>query len=930
MSQRRNLAAPHEETALQFGTSTPRSHSPSIGNGGAFSASASSSSSAGAAGAAGHPVGAAAAAAAGISSAPRTHIHYDDTTPYTDAHDFPSLPTHSPPLASSMMASASSPYAQGEDKFAEKASAAAAAPHGARGTAQLYAGAGLEPIKQNARNKYAKMIPVHRKPRSPVEHVRFLFAQEWFVVALYTALSLFTRLYRIGRSPTVIWDEAHFGKFGSYYLKHQFYFDVHPPLGKMLVGLAGLLSGYDGHFDFESGATYPADVNYLSMRIIMALYGVAMVPVAYSTSGALGWNWRARHLLALMVLCDNAWLVISRFILLDSMLLCFTFTTVHGMVKFHSHQNRPFSDMWWFWLIFTGASIGVVTSVKWVGMFVMALVGLYTIEDLWEKFGDLRLPVRSYARHWCARALCLIVLPAIIYMISFKIHFILLSHSGSGDSQMSSLFQAGLKGNDFANNPLEAAYGSKVTFKNMGYGGGLLHSHVQTYPVGSQQQQVTCYHYRDDNNDFIITPPHEAVKADPSLALPAFNESTTPPRLLRNGDTIRLVHVMTKRNLHSHPVPAPVTKENYEVSAYGDLTVGDSNDLWVVEVVDDLNLGKAKPGQTVRSLSTRIRFRHRNQGCYLFASTALLPQWGWKQVEVSCTRENNPKDDHTHWNIESHTNSKLPPGNAQRYRSPFFRDFIHLNVAMMTSNNALIPDADKFDILASGPLEWPFLWNGLRMNSWADDSVKYYLVGNVLVWWGSTISLPVFVLVLGWYLARIQRRHADLSPSDFNQFVFVGKVAGIGWFLHYLPFLMMGRVTYIHHYLPTLYFAVIMLVHLLDHFLWNDSTARYRVRSAAGQAAAPPRASSLAGSADEKASLMSNNNGNGAAAGQDAVVHVAPVRSPVSSAVKNLTFAIVAGSVVGLFLWTHGTYMGMHGPMKKWWGMKFRKTWNIY
>ena len=28
-----------------------------------------------------------------------------------------------------------------------------------------------------------------------------------------------------------------------------------------------------------------------------------------------------------------------------------------------------------------------------VGLFVTALVGLYTIEDLWNKFGDLRMPV---------------------------------------------------------------------------------------------------------------------------------------------------------------------------------------------------------------------------------------------------------------------------------------------------------------------------------------------------------------------------------------------------------------------------------------------------------------------------------------------------------------------------------------------------------
>ncbi|KAE8194771.1 hypothetical protein CF335_g5258 [Tilletia laevis] len=116
-----------------------------------------------------------------------------------------------------------------------------------------------------------------------------------------------------------------------------------------------------------------------------------------------------------------------------------------------------------------GASVGAVTSAncKWVGLFAMTLVGLHGMEDLWEKFGDFRIPVGTYARHWFVRAIALIVMPAIIYMVSFKIHFVLPSHSSPGNSQMSSLFQAGLKGDDFAKNHVEAAYGSKVTSKNM-------------------------------------------------------------------------------------------------------------------------------------------------------------------------------------------------------------------------------------------------------------------------------------------------------------------------------------------------------------------------------------------------------------------------------------------------------------------------------
>ena len=33
----------------------------------------------------------------------------------------------------------------------------------------------------------------------------------------------------------------------------------------------------------------------------------------------------------------------------------------------------------------------------------------------------------------------------------------------------------------------------------------------------------------------------------------------------------------------------------------------------------------------------------------------------------------------------------VPAGDQKLYKSPFFRDFWHLNVAMMTSNNALVP-----------------------------------------------------------------------------------------------------------------------------------------------------------------------------------------------------------------------------------------------
>lgn len=233
-------------------------------------------------------------------------------------------------------------------------------------------------------------------------------------------------------------------------------------------------------------------------------------------------------------------------------------------------------------------------------------------------------------------------------MASFKIHFMVLNHSGPGDAQMSSLFQANLIGNDFSQNPLDVAFGSKITLKNMGWGGGLLHSHVQAYPVGSSQQQVTCYHYKDNNNDWIVLPTWDQPAYDPNGEL----------KFMKHGDMVRLNHASTGRNLHSHTVLAPVTKENYEVSGYGNETIGDVHDIWVVEVVDDINRGKLKAGERIHSLTTRLRFKHNQLGCYLRAANAILPQWGFKQVEVSCDKENKPGDAHTYWNVESHTNDR--------------------------------------------------------------------------------------------------------------------------------------------------------------------------------------------------------------------------------------------------------------------------------
>lgn len=164
------------------------------------------------------------------------------------------------------------------------------------------------------------------------------------------------------------------------------------------------------------------------------------------------------------------------------------------------------------------------------------------------------------------------------------------------------------------------------------------------------------------------------------------------------------------------------------------------------------------------------------------------------------------------------------------YKSPFLRDFLHLNVAMMTSNNALVPDPDKQDDLASQFWQWPILHVGLRMCGWDDHIVKYFLLGNPLVYWGSTAALGVVGLMVAWYAVRWQRGYNELSQKNIDQIMYAGIYPVIGWFFHYFPFILMGRVTYVHHYYPALYFAILALGFTVDWMTQKlNNTVRWGV-----------------------------------------------------------------------------------------------------
>lgn len=134
-----------------------------------------------------------------------------------------------------------------------------------------------------------KIAPEKEVPKAiePTKSNEFAYKIAIYVVTL---LAIITRSWMIHHPGEVVFDEVHFGKFASYYLRGEYYFDVHPPLGKLLIALIGKLVGYNGHFLFENiGDNYSENnVPYIALRLWCAICGAAVVPVAFLIMKELG------------------------------------------------------------------------------------------------------------------------------------------------------------------------------------------------------------------------------------------------------------------------------------------------------------------------------------------------------------------------------------------------------------------------------------------------------------------------------------------------------------------------------------------------------------------------------------------------------------------------------------------------------------------
>lgn len=252
-------------------------------------------------------------------------------------------------------------------------------------------------------------------------------------------------------------------------MKRTFFFDSHPPLGKQLIAGAAYLAGFDGNLIFDRiGSPYADKVPLFALRFVPAFCGSLLMPTAYHLMLEMGLTQWTSLLAGLLLLCDNAILSQSRFILMESMLLFFSLFGLLCILKFRHYYHKLYSFFWWFWLSLAFVSLTCAVCVKYAGFYSFCLGLAILGRDYWKLLADSKLSDRSLLLRFLGKALIVICIPIGVYLSVFYAHLAVLVNAGPHDSIMTSAFQASLEGGLASitkGQPLLVAHGSQITLR---------------------------------------------------------------------------------------------------------------------------------------------------------------------------------------------------------------------------------------------------------------------------------------------------------------------------------------------------------------------------------------------------------------------------------------------------------------------------------
>merc|ERR1740130_2664925 len=175
----------------------------------------------------------------------------------------------------------------------------------------------------------------------------------------------------------------------------------------------------------------------------------------------------------------------------------------------------------------------------------------------------------------------------------------------------------------------------------------------------------------------------------------------------------------------------------------------------------------------------------------------------------------------------------------------FWEKFVELNGEMLRANQAIRTGHDW----GSRWWEWPLMLRSVLY--WVGKSTEYslagtegggvariYCIGTPLVWWLAAAGPSLFA---AWLMTQ-PLRSLRATPSMAWPTVGVGCYLALGYLLNWLPFMIVERVAFLYHFLPSLIYSLLLLGFMFDRLVPNGKLmAKPAAPAAAPAAASPPK-----------------------------------------------------------------------------------------
>lgn len=215
------------------------------------------------------------------------------------------------------------------------------------------------------------------------------------VILLILVLALCLRVPFLSYPGRTVFDEVIYTNFVTHMMNGVPFFDIHPPLARILfTEVAKITPFHILGLPMETNQSF-GDFPYASLRFLVALFGILLVLLVYVAGRIIGYLPRIAAIPALLVVFDNAFVLYSRTILPDTILLCFSLL---GFIAALLAAKRKVGWRKWLLVLLAASSLGLAVSIKWTALGIFGVVvAMFLLSRMyWEVLASATLLIGIY------------------------------------------------------------------------------------------------------------------------------------------------------------------------------------------------------------------------------------------------------------------------------------------------------------------------------------------------------------------------------------------------------------------------------------------------------------------------------------------------------------------------------------------------------